>query len=203
MTTMIRRLGTTGLVTRGRIAGAALLLALAGSGCSVERGAQAESRDVSSLLTAKADTGLELRIILGRDTVSAREKTPLQVFYFVVNGPSLIEFDNDPDRYVFQLQEQDGSPVEPSSASSPVLSSHGDRVRLVLPAGGLLGQVQDLRCIVQGHYVAEPITPPTCLAEYSLSEPGTYRVIVEYMGRGQFNLDSLTALSDSGKLEYP
>lgn len=179
-----------------------MLAVAAGVACSDRGGTVRRPDATASLLEARADTGLEMRVVLGRDTVSSRDIAPLEVFYFIVNGPTLTRFDNDPDRFSFKLTRLDHSPVQPVSVSSPILVSQGDRIDMTLPGGALFGQVQDLRCIVQGRYVASR-TPRSCLAAYDLREPGTYRVIVEYRGRAEINLDSLTALADSGKLEYP
>lgn len=170
--------------------------------CSDRIGDERKDHAAASTLRLKADTGLELRVMLERDTVSAKDSNPVRILYFVVNGPALTDLDNDPDRYSFRLTRMDNSLVQPESWSSPILGSQGDRVKIALPGSSFLGQVQDLRCIVHGHYVAG-LRKRTCTASYDLRDPGTYKVIVEYRGRSPINFDSLTALADSGKLEQP
>ncbi|HZG44204.1 MAG TPA: hypothetical protein VEY93_14745 [Longimicrobium sp.] len=188
---------------------ATLFTLVLGLGCHPQSGHLAAADNGSSslggnaLLEARGDTGVELRVVLARDTISARDRSPVDVYYFIANGPTLTEFDNHPDAFFFKITGLDGSQVIPSESTSPILTAEGRRVRMVLPAGALLGQVQDLRCIVRGRYITTPEIRRSCLAVYQFHRPGTYRIIVEYKGRPQVNLDSLTALADSGKLERP
>ncbi|HEX6042384.1 hypothetical protein [Longimicrobium sp.] len=129
----------------------------------------------------------------------------MEVLYFVVNGVGMTSFDNHPGRFTFTVTTDEGAPVQPSSASSPILTVEGSRVEIVLPAGAILGQVQDLRCIVQGRYVPNSTRRLSCVASYDFTRPGTYRIVVRYRGRDDYggDFDSLTAAADSGRIRFP
>jgi len=177
------------------------MLALLVTGCNSGAGARPTTQageDDLSFLVPRADTGLDLRVQLRRDTISATSRAPVEVVYFVVNGPTMTKFDNNPGHFGFTVTTGDGSPVPPSLETSPILVSEGPRVEMVLPAGALIGQVQDLRCIVQGRFVRDTGRRRTCLKSYDFARPGTYQVIVEYRGPDTWpDLDSLIA-ADSG-----
>jgi hypothetical protein len=195
--------------TRTRVLGIVTVLGAtlpAGWGCAAgERQEGAPRKDDVSFLAPRADTGVELRVRLRRDTIAATGGAPVEVLYFVVNGPAMTAFDNDPGNFVFTVTTDEGEPVQPSSSSSPILSGEGPRVNMVLPAGAIVGQVQDFRCIVQGRYVPASVRRRTCLASYDFTQPGTYRVVVEYRGPDDYggNFDSLTAAADSGRIRFP
>jgi hypothetical protein len=150
---------------------------------------------------AMPDTGLELRVILGRDTISAEDRAPVPIFYSVANGSTESVF--YPDRFEFSVMKSDGSPLEPFSANPPPLTTQ-PQTKMDLPPYILVGQVQDLRCIVEGRDVSDRRSRPLCIARYDLRAPGIYRVIVDYNGRDDYgDLDSLIAAAESGKVHYP
>jgi hypothetical protein len=165
------------------------------------QGAQTEPASPLSAPTipqARADTGLELRIFLRRDTITRDDRRPVEVVYFVVNGPRPTRFNNDPSRYSFRIERADGQMVPPVRFTPPILRSLGSQVSFVLPAGALFGQVQDLRCIQDNPYATTAVPSNHCLAEYALDVPGRYHVIVQYDGPPP-NLDSL--LTDTGVID--
>ena len=139
--------------------------------------------DVLRLLDPKSDTGIELRAVVLRDTVNAGDRTPVEVLYAIVNGPLRRPFDNEAERYRVVVVGPDNQPAKRLAWSSPGVGL-GPRADMQLPAGGVLIQREDLRC-VRGHaYSAVPLTEIKhhCLAVYALTTPGRYRVIVEYFG---------------------
>ena len=142
-----------------------------------------------------ADSGVELRLNLLRDTISAKDTAPVEAVYVVANGGSETLFDNDPGRFSFKLQRADGRRVPPSRFAPPATGSWGSRVRLWLPARAMFAQVEDLRCIREGAgYGHLPLAPGDCLQEYDLRASGEYLVIVEYIGPTPGpDLDSLLA----------
>jgi hypothetical protein len=148
----------------------------------------------------RADSGIELRVFLPRDTISVRDSLPVEVQYLIVNGPKATRISNAPDRYVHRVEREDGRAVRPKSGGAPPTVAWGRRVLLLLPAHGWLGQTRDMRCLsVWGGY-DEP-TERDCLAEYDFREPGTYRVIVKYLTLETWpNMDSLAAVNDTSKI---
>lgn len=153
------------------------------------------------ILDARPDTGLVLRAALHRDTISVRDRSPVEVSYFVINGGSERVFDNEPGRFLFTVQRVNGAVIPPARMSPPVTGTWGPRVKPVLPARATLGQVEDLRCIEGAAYGIAPGAPRECLASYSFDEPGTYRVVVQYQGPDVWpDLDSLMA-ADTGKID--
>jgi hypothetical protein len=141
----------------------------------------------------RADTGLELRVMLRRDTLSSRDRAPVEVLYFIVNGPTQAHFNNDPERFFFRVETLDGRMVQPASwTHRPTgMSSYP----MTLPAGALLGQVENLRCVRYSAYGRSDGTRmQDCLAMWDFATPGTYRVIVTYRSPDKWrNLDSLLA----------
>jgi hypothetical protein len=150
-------------------------------GCSTEQ-AQTPGRQVAlGLVRARSDTGVELHVVLPRDTVSARERGPVPVFYYVVNGPSKTAFHNSPHGYLILVTNWDGTPAHAVSEGAPPTGTWGPQVDMVLPAGAWLGQVEDLRCVRRAGYAELPSgQAPECLLSYPLDVPGRYRVIVMY-----------------------
>lgn len=178
---------------------AVLLVALAGSaGCASEREADGPQNQPGVVM--QADSGIELRVFLPRDTISVRDSLPVEVQYLIVNGPKSTWVNNGPDRYVHRVEREDGRAVRPKRGGSPPLVAWGRRVWLVLPAHAWLGQTRDLRCLTPWGGYDEP-AEGDCLGEYDFREPGTYHVIVKYLTREIWpNLDSLTAINDTSKV---
>lgn len=150
---------------------------------------------------ARSDTGVELRVMLRRDTISSRDRSPVEVLYSIVNGPGRTEFDNGPERFAFRVERPDGRLVQPAYWSHRVTATLGPQVHMVLTAGAVLAQAQDLRCVSDGAYSQVPQTrAPDCLVMWDFAAPGTYRVIVKYFGRDDWgNIDSL--LAATGKMD--
>lgn len=148
----------------------------------------------------RADSGIELRVFLPRDTINVRDSLPVEVQYLIVNGPKATRISNAPDRYVHLVEREDGRAVRPKRGGAPPTVAWGRRVLLVLPANAWLGQTRDMRCLsVWGGY-DEP-AEGDCLGEYDFREPGTYHVIVKYLTLEIWpNLDSLTAVNDTSKV---
>lgn len=153
---------------------------------------------------ARADTGLELRVTLRRDTIGAWDRSPVEVRYAIVNGPSGTHFDNNPERFSFRVEDQQGRLVQPAYWSHRPTGMWGDG-QFLFPAGAMLVQVENLRCVRYAPSGPPEATMGTdCMISWDFRRPGTYRVIVKYFGRDDYgDLDSLRALSDSGKLDFP
>lgn len=151
----------------------------------------------------RADTGLELRIMLRRDTISARDRGPVEVAYYIVNGASERELINDPEDFSFRVEDARGRLVQPAFWSHRPTGVWG--IPLRLPGGAVFGQIENLRCVRYSAYgTATGTRVPDCMVMWDFAKPGTYRVIVKYFGRDDYgNFDSLTALSDSGKIRFP
>lgn len=134
------------------------------------------------LLKAKADTGIELRAEMLRDTVTAGGAAPVEILYALVNGSRPRTIDNEPGRYVVTVTGPDDRYAKSLGGSGPP-SGVAPVVPVPLPAGGALLQRQDLHCVNEGAYDAVPAKPSdeSCLARYALDMPGRYRVIVEYL----------------------
>lgn len=149
--------------------------------CSTEQARPAGGQVDLGLVRARADTGVELHVVLPRDTISAREHGPVEVLYYILNGPTKTAFDNAPNHYAFLVRKEDGAPAQAAKPGSATDAVWGSQVHMVLPAGAWLGQVQDLGC-VKGAGYDEPLSGHTheCEVSYPLSEPGTYNVIVMY-----------------------
>ena len=90
---------------RTRVLGVVAVLGatlLASWGCAAgepQEGARRQEGDVS-FLTPRSDTGIDLRLQLRRDTISAKGGAPVEALYFVVNGPGMTPFGparSDPD----------------------------------------------------------------------------------------------------------
>jgi hypothetical protein len=143
---------------------------------------------------ARADTGVELRVMLRRDTISSRDRAPVEVLFWIVNGPAQSDFDNNPDRWSYRVEGTNGQLLQPASWSHRPTGSHGD-LRMKLPAGAIFGQVEDLRCVRYSAYgLANGTWMQDCLVMWDFATPGTYRVIVKYTGPDKWrNLDSLLA----------
>lgn len=177
----------------------ALLVGLAAhKGCASEREVNAPRSERGMVM--RADSGLELRVFLPRDTINVRDSLPVEVQYVLVNGPKATRISNAPERYVHRVEREDGRAVRPKRGGAPPTMAWGRRVLLVLPANAWLGQSGDMRCLsLWGGY--DESVERDCLAEYDFREPGKYRVIVEHMTMEVWpNLDSLKAISDASKV---
>lgn len=124
-----------------------------------------------------------LRVVLPKDTVQARDRAPLKIAYYIINGANPIQFDNNPGFYEVRVETDKGSLVQPNRLAAPAGGSWGE-TRQVLPAGAVLGQVLNLRCIQDGAgYGGDPLTASEdCIAVYGLEQPGSYRVVMRYEG---------------------
>lgn len=177
-----------------------LFLALAGNaGCASEREPD-DSRGRPGV-AIRADSGLELRVFLPRDTISVRDSLPVEVQYLIVNGPKPIRISNEPHRYLHRVEWEDGQAVRPKRGGAPPTESWGREVFPVLPAHAWLGQTRDMRCLIFGGGYTQPVSRERdCLVEYDFRKPGTYHVIVDYMTMAIWpDLDSLNAVNDTSK----
>jgi hypothetical protein len=177
-----------------------VLVALAGNAaCASEREADGPQSQPGGI---RADSGIELRVFLPRDTISVRDSSPVEVQYLIVNGPKPTRINNAPERYAVRVEREDGRAVHPKRGGAPITGSWGPQVFLVLPAHAWLGQTRDLRCLSLDGGYGEPLSKARdCLAEYDLREPGRYHVIVDHMTLEVWpDMDSLTAINDTSKM---
>jgi hypothetical protein len=162
-----------------------LAVGTVGWGCHRQAPAAATLGDrLLALLEVKGDTGVALRAMMLRDTVAAGDSAPVEVLYGIVNGPLRTPFANDPGQYEFVVTGPDSQPAKALGGQPASLGAAGRQTELVLPAGGVLLQRQDLRCVNVAGYSSIMLSPGEirCLAIYALTEPGPYRVIVNYYG---------------------
>ena len=156
--------------------------AIGALGCSPDRGRPAVGRVGLTLVQPRSDTGVELHVLLPRDTISVGDRAPVEVLYYILNGPSKRVFDNAPDRYKFIVRDQAGALAGTRGGSAGTVA-WGPQVKMVLPAGAWLGQAQDLRCVTDGGYSEiAPAKAPPCAGGYLLDKAGRYDVIVWYQG---------------------
>lgn len=132
--------------------------------------------DREALLSKRLARGLEMRAFLSRDTVDRNE--PVEVLFFIVNGPTPMPFLNHPSRIGVTVETESGASA-PISSSHAVDATPGTQVQLTLPANGIFGQRENLYCIENSGY-APRRQPGSCEVQYDLSSPGRYRVIVQY-----------------------
>jgi len=137
----------------------------------------------SALPLLKVDSGATVVIALARDTIAPSDRAAVEVYYYVVNGPRRTIFDNDPGFYSLHVQTSEGFSAGPTNVTAPITGSLG-QTRMSLPARAIFGQVVNLRCIQDGAGYGEgdPAGWGACLGGYSLHEPGSYRIVLEYWG---------------------
>ena len=132
----------------------------------------------------RVDSGLKLVVVMGRDTIRPDEQASIEVNFYVVNGPQLTTFDNDPGFYTVRVETSDGRPVNLVDPNGPASGSLGE-TRISLPARATLGQVINLRCLADGggYAARDPAgSSRICLGSYPFRESGKYQVIVDYLG---------------------
>jgi hypothetical protein len=172
------------------------LLALAAlEGCS---GPDRQPVSRAGAFNPRTDGRITLQVELPRDTVSRGDRSAVQFFYYVVNGPEPVRFSNQPGNWQIRLETQDGTAVPGTFVTSGAtgwLDAH-----FVLPARAIFGQVGDLRCFRDAAgYTGDPVAGEECLGFYELDRAGTYRIIVEYSGPDlrQAPLDDKNAAEDT------
>jgi hypothetical protein len=122
----------------------AISLALVAAGCSGRSREPARESVGISVLEARVDTGLELRVVLPRDTIQTRDRERIEVLTLIVNGPRATRFNNDPGRFGYGIETIDGRPVRPDRFTYPPTGANGE-TGLLLPARAVLVQTRDLR----------------------------------------------------------
>jgi hypothetical protein len=151
------------------------------------------------LIAPRSEKGVALRAIARQDTSRAGAEEPVEIIYAIVNGPRPSTFDNHPGSYSFHLTAPDGRPAESLGGAGPALGYMGDFL-VRLPTGSTLLQRQDLQCVSDGAYDEELPSSTDCLARYSLTMPGVYRLIVAYEGPDSWpNIDSARASAARGE----
>lgn len=131
-----------------------------------------ESSRWSSLAS---DTGLVLTLEATRDTVVAGE--PVHVALLVRNAGSPVRFRNDPDLFSFDIRGPRGQTVE-RQREVTVDWNLGSDPAVVLPKGGVVGLLLNLRCAPQPF--ARDSVDAGCLFRYSLDAPGDYAIVARY-----------------------
>lgn len=132
----------------------------------------------TALLQARRDSGLEMRILLSADTITAAGA--VEAMYFVVNGPTPTPFLNHPGIIGVRVETDDGkdAPVAKSTSATPTPS--GTEAEMTLPAHGVLGQRENLRCVRITGYAPTGQGGSDCGIVYRLNARGRYRVIAQY-----------------------
>jgi hypothetical protein len=113
------------------------LLALAAlEGCS---GPDRQPASRAGALNPRTDGRITLQVELPRDTIARGDRSAVQFFYYVVNGPEPVRFSNQPGNWQIRLETQDGTAVPGTFVTSGAtgwLDAH-----VVLPARAIFGQV--------------------------------------------------------------
>lgn len=140
-------------------------------------------------------SGLALRAAVSRDTVPSSDHRPVDVVFALVNGPTPVHLNANPQRFELYVVGPDGHPARSLDGSGPPLSPEHSTY-MQLPADSALVFRQDLRCIsIDGTYhpITERPTANDCLGMFALSEPGRYSIVVRYYPELSFReLDSLS-----------
>jgi hypothetical protein len=165
--------------------GSVIGLLISASGCQ-DRGSAPSPRDhadITRLFSVKSDSGVALRVFLPRDTIVAGDSAAVDVLFALVGGAKSTRVDYLPARFRVTLLGPDGKIAGTLGGSGPALGASGE-MQMELPASSLLIQRQNLRCVTDFAYVP---TPPArqaadCLGIYALTDPETYRVVVDYFG---------------------
>lgn len=158
----------------------AVMCVLAFAGCSPRGEAPADL--AHRPVIAAVDTGAVLRVVLPQDTIKGGGRADVPFYFYVINGPSPLMFDNEPGTFTVSVHAQSGNTIEPVFVMSPVLASYGETT-LDLPARAILGQVMNLACISDGAgYGGDPLDGKQCLGYFQFDQPGTYRVVLSYEG---------------------
>jgi hypothetical protein len=145
------------------------------TGC--QRHEQGESAFTGGILLPPRDSeGLEIRAFLSSDTIAPRQ--PIELMYFVVNGPTPTPFLNHPSVIGVWVENVDGT-LAPIRRSRSVDGAFGSQTQLNLPGNSVLGWKTDLRCITSRTHVPGD-RAAGCDIEFSLDRPGDYNVIVRY-----------------------
>jgi hypothetical protein len=117
--------------------------------------------------------GLSLSASAIRDTI--RRGEALEIAYFVRNRGPASEFRHDPLFVQIAVMGPSGAVLKPMQLDeAPAL---GSRPELVIPSGGLLGQVVNLMC---GSWLYSASQNSHCAYRYEFEHLGDYRIIVRY-----------------------
>jgi hypothetical protein len=157
----------------------ALLLGIVCVGCVDGRQARAPSKQVSTSGGAwwdtSRDTGLVLTLDAPADTIGPNARVEMAVL--VQNWGPPRKFRNDPQLFHFEIIGPDGVPM-PFAGAEMEPPSLGSVADVVLPRGGMIGQIVDLRCAAAPFELAADST--SCMWRYSFESPGEYRAVVRY-----------------------
>lgn len=132
----------------------------------------------TALLQERREAGLEMRILLSADTITAAGA--VEAMYFVVNGPTPTPFLNHPGIIGVRVETEDGkdAPVAKSTSATPTPS--GTQAEITLPSHGVLGQRENLRCVRITGYAPTGQSGSGCGIVYRLNAQGRYHVIAQY-----------------------
>ena len=153
----------------------ALLSTCALSACAGPKPARHDQATTGTLVQDAASwpQGLSIAAAFIADTV--RVGQPLRLVYYVRNrGPTAL-FRHDPLFLVIEVMAPSGRFVEREDLYEP--PQLGSRPDVLIPDGGFMGQVIDLRC---GSWLFTSSTGSSCAFRYVINEVGTYRVVVHY-----------------------
>lgn len=162
----------------------ALLMLLALSACDTKsRGVAgagagpggARATAVAFLFANQAVPRISIIAVPLRDTFALG--SPIEIAYFVRNGPTRMPFRNDPEFYHFTIMGPDGVAMTPLEGPEP--GSLGSVPDLVLPARGIVGGVVDLSCARPG-FATQAVTDEVCSWKYDFRSVGRYRMVAHY-----------------------
>lgn len=155
--------------------GLALLLCTTLCGCTDQTQTRSSTLSGAGILSALSgsarDTGVSLSVFAMRDTFSSVDSVRLG--YVVRNHGAAALLRLDPRFFEVHMYDDTGKPVPVRTVEWH--GSTGTSSDVLLPAGGFLGQVFDLRC---GHIGVEPLQ--SCDRQFAIARPGRYSVLMMY-----------------------
>lgn len=157
----------------------AIAVGLVASDCRGQKtqalGSESASKVIGRLLAQARDDGLALGTFVVQDTAGPNE---IAIAYVLVNRGGIRTVRIDPELFVFDITDPDGQNVVPSKVTEPGFT--GGLAELALPEGGYFGRVARLSCL-KPFKTTGAQDSTNCLARYTLSKEGRYRLSVSYL----------------------
>lgn len=153
----------------------ALLFLLVACDSWTSRPVTTNASEGSPWVTSASDKGLVLTLEAVRDTVAEGE--PVAVVLLVRNAGGPQRFRNDPDFFSFEIRDPQGQIVA-RQRDMTVDWNLGSDPTVILPRGGVVGLLLNLRCAPQPF--ARDSVSAGCLFRYPFDAPGDYAIVARY-----------------------